>query len=99
MYWKLFVCLLLLFISCKENAAPSVVDDASKKRENEILNNIEIKATDVNVSRALLLNEEGATVTSTNTTEVNKPLKLRVIVNDGWVENKGKVSLGAYQKI
>jgi hypothetical protein len=98
MYWKFFLFIIFLLFSCKENAVTSVEQSEGIPADN-ISNNIQLKTNNVIVSRALLINADGATVPSANTTEVNKPLKLRVFVNKGWVENKGMVSLGAYQKI
>jgi hypothetical protein len=98
MYWKFFLYIIFLFFSCKENAGSSG-EQSKGIPANNISNNIELKVSNVSVSRALLLNSDGATVSSANTTEVNNPLKLRVFVNEGWVEKNGKVSLGAYQKI
>jgi hypothetical protein len=99
MCWKSYFFIILLFASCKENAVSSKKNAGFAIPEDNISNNIQLNFSGVQVSRALLLNEDGSTMTNSNTTEVNKPLKLRVFVNSGWVERKGKVSLGAYQKI
>ncbi len=58
-----------------------------------------MEVRNLDVSRAVLVNEQGNPVSSNNTTDVNKPLKLRVFINNGWVTRKGNVALGAYQKI
>ncbi len=87
-----------MFISCNEPARDHDATSSDIAR-NTISNNIQLEVRNLDVSRAVLVNEQGNPVSSNNTTDVNKPLKLRVFINNGWVAKKGKVALGAYQKI
>jgi hypothetical protein len=66
---------------------------------NKIRNNIQLDTKDVKVSQAFLLFQNGSLVPETNETNVGKPVKLRLIIDKGWKETNGKVSIGASEKI
>ncbi len=74
--------------------------NASNLRDiKKIRNDINIKADGVNLSQAFLLYEDGTLVPETNETGVGKPVKMRLIIDGGWKEQEGKVSIGASEKI
>ncbi|MFN2457508.1 MAG: hypothetical protein ABR502_04845 [Chitinophagaceae bacterium] len=73
---------------------------ANKNNRNaKIRNDIQLNAKDVKVSQAFLLYEDGTLVPATNETNVNEPVKLRLVIDEGWKQNAGKVSLGASERI
>lgn len=81
-------------------------EEASQKKNSsnatnnkKIRNDINIKADGVNLSQAFLLYEDGTLVPETNETGVGKPVKMRLIIDGGWKEQDGKVSIGASEKI
>jgi hypothetical protein len=65
----------------------------------KIRNNIQLKTKDVIVSQAFLMYADGSLVPQSNETTVNRAVKIRFVVDEGWVENNGRVSLGAAEKI
>ena len=91
--------LLLLagvFYSCevKVNAPGS----SAKTSAGKIRNGIEVKANGVNVEQAFLTYEDGTLVDESNTTSVNKKLKINFVVK-GWKAENDKVALEANEKI
>ncbi len=72
----------------------------SNLRNNiKIRNDINIKAEGIDLSQAFLLYDDGTLVPETNETGVGKPVKMRLIIDNGWKEQDGKVSIGASEKI
>jgi hypothetical protein len=72
----------------------------SNLRNNiKIRNDINIKAEGIDLSQAFLLYDDGTLVPETNETGVGKPVKMRLIIDGGWKEQDGKVSIGASEKI
>ncbi len=72
----------------------------SNLRNNiKIRNDINIKAEGIVLSQAFLLYDDGTLVPETNETGVGKPVKMRLIIDNGWKEQDGKVSIGASEKI
>jgi hypothetical protein len=97
---------VLLFISC--NNADSTKAEKSNKdapqqptvaSEVRIRNNIKLDTKGVKVSQAFLLYEDGKLVPENNETSVGEPLKLRLVIDGGWQQKEGKVSLGASERI
>ncbi|MDQ3683376.1 MAG: hypothetical protein M3352_09935 [Bacteroidota bacterium] len=72
---------------------------ATSNRNTKIRNNIDLESKGVNVLQAFLLYEDGTLVPETNETGVGKPVKMRLIIDKGWKEQDGKVSIGASEKI
>jgi hypothetical protein len=93
----LFLLLLAgVFYSCEVKVnAPG----ATKKTTlGKIRNGIEVKANGVDVEQAFLTYEDGTLVDESNTTSVNKKLKINFVVK-GWKAENGKVALEANEKI
>ena len=94
-----FLLLLLLagvFYSCEVKVnAPG----ASKKSPTgKIRNGIQVKENGVEVEQAFLTYEDGTLVDESNTTSVNKKLKINFVVK-GWKADNDKVALEANEKI
>lgn len=66
---------------------------------SKIRNNIELQTKGVEVSQAFLLYEDGKLVPESNEATVGQPVRMRLVVEGGWKENNGTVSLGAAEKI
>ena len=64
-----------------------------------IRNNIELNTRDLQVSQAFLIYEDGKLVPESNEASVGQPVRLRLVVEGGWKENNGSVSLGAAERI
>jgi hypothetical protein len=64
-----------------------------------ISNGITLEIKDVKVSRAYLLYDNSTLVPPDNKTSEGRPVKLRLVVEKGWREEDGKVSLGASETI
>ena len=58
-----------------------------------IRNNIELNTRDLQVSQAFLIYEDGKLVPESNEASVGQPVRLRLVVEGGWKENNGSVSL------
>jgi len=86
----------MLFCSCevKVNAPESFKKSAAGK----IRNGIDVNAKGVKVEQAFLTYDDGSLVDETNTTSVNKKLKLNLVVK-GWKEENDKVALEANEKV
>ncbi len=72
---------------------------ATSNRNTKIRNDIDLESKAVNVLQAFLLFEDGTLVPETNETGVGKPVNMRLIIDKGWKEQDGKVSIGASEKI
>ena len=64
-----------------------------------ISNGIELEAKGVKISRAFLLYDNSTLVPPGNKTIEGRPVKLRLVVEEGWKEIEGKVALGASETI
>jgi hypothetical protein len=62
-------------------------------------NNIELNAHNVKVSKAYLALPNGTRVPDDNFVDFKSPIKVVIRVDSGWVEQNGKVMLGASEKI
>ena len=95
---RLLLLLLLagVFYSCEVKVnAPGV---SKKSPAGKIRNGIEVKANGVEVEQAFLTYEDGTLVDESNTTSVNKKLKINFVVK-GWKAVNDKVALEANEKI
>jgi hypothetical protein len=72
---------------------------AKSNRNSKIRNDIDLESKGVSVLQAFLLYEDGTLVPESNETGVGKPVKMRLIIDSGWKEQNGKVSIGASEKI
>jgi hypothetical protein len=92
--------LILLFAgmlySCEVKVnVPGVSKNSSASK---IRNGIDVNAKGVKVEQAFLTYDDGSLVDETNTTSVNKKLKINFVVK-GWKVENNKVALEANEKI
>lgn len=95
-----------LLMGCKsdskgEKSAPAAEERISYTNGQGALisNGITLQTRDVQVSRAFLLYDNSTLVPPGNKTTVGRAVKLRLLVEKGWTEEDGKVSLGASETI
>lgn len=95
-----------LLAGCKSDSeapksAPAATERISytNKEGTLISNGIALHANNVKVSRAFLLYDNSTLVPPGNQTTEGRAVKLRLVVDSGWVEQDGQVSLGAAETI
>jgi hypothetical protein len=92
----LLLLLAGVFYSCEVKVnAPGATKESPL---GKIRNGIEVKANGVDVEQAFLTYEDGTLVDESNTTSVNKKLKINFVVK-GWKAENDKVALEANEKI
>ena len=105
---KLFSFLFIVSLSvplssCEFNCSIGKKDEvtgaAEVKDGARIYNNIQLNASGVKVDKAYLLLDNGQRVPEDNFVDFNGPVKMQVLIDSGWVEENGKVLLGASEKI
>lgn len=74
------------------------IDSASNKN-TQVRNDIQLETKGVKLSQAYLAYADGNLVPSSNQTSVNRAVKAHLVVQEGWKETNGKVSLGASERI
>jgi hypothetical protein len=85
-------CLLLvLLIGCKSEVKYPTTG-------GNIRNGIELRTNGVLVQQAFLTHEDGSSVDESNTTTLNKKIKINFVVQ-GWREQNGQVALEANEKV
>lgn len=100
----------IIFASCKfqcqvgkdadkENSNNSNNQQTTNNGDAQLLNNITLSATDVQVTSAYLTLENGERLSSDNTVRARETIKLVININGGWKEINGKVFLGASEQI
>lgn len=72
----------------------AVVKDGAR-----IYNNIELSSPGVKISKAYLVLANGDRVPDDNFTDFKSPVRMQLVIDSGWVEQNGKVLLGASEKI
>ena len=87
--------LLLLFITILFSCEVKV---NLPKDSGKIRNGIKLNAKGVKVEQAFLTYEDGSLVNETNTTTVNRKIKINFVVQ-GWQEQNGQVALEANEKV
>ena len=87
--------------SAAPNSAPAAEDSISYTNAQGTLisNGIALQAKEVKVSRAFLLYDNSTLVPPGNKTTEGRVVKLRLVVDSGWAEKDGRVSLGASETI
>jgi len=86
--------------SCSVGGNKDDVSGTAKVKDGaRIYNNIQLNASGVRVDKAYLLLENGQQVPDDNFVDFKGPIKMQLKVESGWVEEKGKVLLGASEKI
>lgn len=95
---RFFFLLLLagIFNSCEVKVNTPAA--ASKTSANKIRNGINVQAKGVEVEQAFLTYEDGSLVDESNTTAVNKKLKINFVVK-GWKAENDQVALEANEKV
>jgi hypothetical protein len=101
--FALLICSCANNESVKQNSeAPDnkMAREASvRQTDTKIRNDIQLQTSGLKVSQAFLLYEDGTLVPPENVTNVGKPLKLRLIIDDGWNKEDGNVYIGASERI
>ena len=105
---KLFSFLFIVSISfllqscefnCSIGKKNEVTGAAEVKDGARIYNNIQLNASAVKVDKAYLLFDDGQRVPDDNFVDFKSPVKMQILIDSGWVEENGKVLLGASEKI
>jgi hypothetical protein len=105
---KLFSFLLIVSLSfflsscefsCSVGKKDEVTGTAEVKDGARVYNNIQLNASGIKVDKAYLLLDNGQRVPDDNFVDFNGPVKMQILVDSGWVEENGKVQLGASEKI
>ena len=85
--------------SCSVGNKDEVTGTAEVKDGARVYNNIQLNASGVKVDKAYLLLDNGQRVPDDNFVNFNGPVKMQILIDSGWVEENGKVLLGASEKI
>ncbi len=101
------VATLLVLQACKfevktspdKTEADNVITATTPSGETKTLNGITIEAKGVKVAQAYLHFEDGSLVPAANAININQKVILKLVIDKGWKEEKGKVSLGASEKM
>ena len=99
----LWIFITVFLPSCQFKCAVGKNDEDVKgtavvKDGARVYNNIELNTSGVKVSKAYLFTD-GKRVPDDNFVDFESPVKMQLIIDDGWVEKDGKVLLGASEKI
>jgi hypothetical protein len=78
----------------EEVKGAAVVKDGAR-----IYNNIELSSPGIKIGKAYLVLENGERVPDDNFTDFKNPVKMELVIDSGWVEQNGRVFLGASEKI
>jgi hypothetical protein len=100
----LMICSIIFLPSCEFNCSVGKKEEEVKgtavvKDGARVYNNIELNSSGVKVSKAYLLLQDGKRVPDDNFVDFKKPVKMQLIIDEGWIEKEGKVMLGASEKI
>lgn len=100
----LFILLALSLQSCEFSCSIGGKKDEVKgtavvKDGTRIYNDIQLTANKVKLSKAYLVFKDGTAMPEGNLVDFTKPVKVQLVVDDGWVNENGKVMLGAAEKI
>jgi hypothetical protein len=102
-YFFLFVSIIILFPSCEFNCSVGKKEDppgtAVVKQGTRIYNGIDLEVNGLRVTKAYLLLEDGQRVNDDNFVDFKQPVRLQLLIDSGWVEQEGKVLLGASETI
>jgi hypothetical protein len=99
--WVISISLILQ--SCEFNCSIGKKEEVSGVAEVQdgarIYNNIQLNVSGVKVNKAYLLLDNGQRVPDDNFVDFTGPIKMQLVIDSGWVEENGKVLLGASEKI
>jgi hypothetical protein len=104
-YFLLIAATAFILQSCEFNCSigdkkqEEVKGAAVVKDGARIYNNIELSSSGVQVSKAYLVFANGDRVPDDNFVNFKSPVKMQLVIDSGWVEQNGKVLLGASEKI
>jgi hypothetical protein len=100
------ICLLLVCTlqSCEFSCSVGGKKDEVKgtavvKDGTRIYNDIQLTAQGVKLEKAYLVLKDGSAIPEGNLVDFTQPVNVKLVVEDGWVNEKGKVFLGAAEKI
>ena len=101
---SLYVMLAFLLSSCQfecsvGNNGKEPAGKAKVQNDTRVYNEIKVNSYKAKLKRAYLVFEDGSRVPDDNFVDFSQPVKLILDINDGWVEEGGKVFLGASEKI
>jgi hypothetical protein len=103
---SLLIALIILFLqSCefkteiKRKGGDEKDNLNSSTSRSKVRNNIQLNSKGVKVAQAYLYFEDGSLVPKSNQVNVNQKVKMRLVIEDGWKEENGKVSIGASEKV
>ncbi len=101
---SIVICLTFFLASCKFSCSVGGSDEEPKgtaveKDGARLYNNIKLTAYKANLKRAYLEFEDRTRVPDDNFIDFSQPVKLMLAIDGGWVEENGKVLLGASEKI
>lgn len=76
------------------------VDNAQNNKDTRIENNIQLQVKDVKVAAAYLVyGDDESPVPASNETTIGRPVKVRLEIEEGWIENNNEISIGASERI
>ncbi len=108
---SLIFFLLSIFLSSCEvrcHAGSEVGGDKPKERSNKpiiqdgaaIYNGIELVSDKVKISKAyLVFDDDGSRIPEGNFVDFERPVKLLLVIDSGWVEENSRVRLSASEKV
>ncbi|MEO7923670.1 MAG: hypothetical protein ABIR30_08320 [Chitinophagaceae bacterium] len=101
--FPLFIAVITLFPSCEFSCSIGQKDEikgtAEVKDGTRLYNGINLETNGVRVDKAYLLLGDGKRVSDDNFVDFKQTVRLQLIIDSGWVEQEGKVLLGAAEKI
>ena len=92
---------LFSIVSCEfktEIKTPTSSTSATSST-SKIRNGIELKSNGIKVSQAFLVFDDGTLVPQSNEVQVNQPVTMRLVIDEGFKAENGKVTIGASEKI
>src|SRR5215207_676211 len=99
------ILISLAVASCNNSGQSNTADEkadtkksSSSTASQNVRNDVEFKASGLRVSQAFLMFEDGKLVPQDNKVEIGQKVKLHLII-ENWKPVKGKVMLGASEKI
>ena len=103
----IFQYLFILFFlsSCTMKCSVGDVADEEPKSEAKLVNgarlynDINLESSGVKLEKAYLVFDNGDRVPADNVISFDKPVKLKLFIEEGWTEKDGKVNLGVEEII
>ena len=99
----LAISIIILLPSCEFNCSIGKKDEpkgvAVVNQGTRIYNGIDLEVNGLRVNKAYLLLDDGQRVNDDNFVDFKQPVRLQLLIDSGWVEQDGKVLLGAAEKI